>query len=139
VVLASSQGLFQILSPPLARSILALGQVDVGLILEDPRILFQFLKKAILVSEAQASEFALCELLIDTDIAEYITPKVYPLVINLLGDFATLGSVGAEWEQRNDVLQKRLKPSKTPDRPYATSLRDLQLDMAIKFHGQRWR
>jgi hypothetical protein len=91
--------------------------VDVTLLLEDPRTLFQFLKKAILVPEAQASEFALCEVLIDTDHARYITSKVYPLLINILGDFATLGSVGAEWEQRNDVLQKRVKPAKTPDRP----------------------
>jgi len=89
-----------------------------SLLLEDPRTLFQFLKKAILVLEAQASEFALCELLIDTDGARCINPKIHLLVINILGDFATLGSVGAEWEQSNDVLQKRVKPSRTPDRPY---------------------
>lgn len=117
-VLSSPQPLFQTLSPSLTRSIFSLAQVDVALVLEDPRTLFQFLKKAILVPEAQASEFALCELLIDTDGARCINPKVYPLVINIFGDFATLGSVGAEWEQRNDVLQKRVKPSRTPDRPY---------------------
>ena len=55
-----------------------------------------------------------------------MTPKVYPFLINILGDFATLGSVGAEWEQRNDVLQKRMKPSsKTPDRPYLIVVRGL--------------
>ena len=53
----------------------------------------------------------------ETNDGEYVTPKVFPLIVNILGDFATLGSVGAEWEQRNDVLQKRVKPSKTPDRP----------------------
>lgn len=103
---------------PLTQSLLALGEVDLALILDDPRILFHLLKKAILIPEAQAPEFELCKLLVETNEAGFITPKVYPFLINILGDFATLGSVGAEWEQRNDVLQKRLKPSsKAPDRP----------------------
>ena len=111
--------LFQNLAVPLARSLLALGEVDLALILEDPRIVFQLLKKAILIPEAQAPEFELCKLLVETNEAGFVSPKVYPLIINILGDFATLGSVGAEWEQRNDVLQKRLKPSsQTPDRPF---------------------
>jgi hypothetical protein len=118
VVLSTQAPLFPTLAAPLARSLLALGQVDLSLVLEDPRTLFQVLKKAILVPEAQASEFALCKLLVETDKGKYVVPKMYPLLINLLGDFATLGSVGAEWEQRNDVLQKRVKPAKTPDRPY---------------------
>jgi hypothetical protein len=75
------------------------------------------MKKTILIPEAQAPEFALCKLLVETSDAVNVSPKVFPLVINILGDFATLGSVGAEWEQRNDVLQKRLKPSKSSDRP----------------------
>lgn len=116
-MLSSQQPLFQTLAIPLAHSLLALGQVDPKLVLEDPRILFQALKKAILLPEAQGSEFSLCELLIDSKDGGYLTPKIFSMVINLLGDFATLGSVGAEWEQRNDVLQKRLKPSKTPDKP----------------------
>jgi golgi-specific brefeldin A-resistance guanine nucleotide exchange factor 1 len=117
IVLSTQPPLFQSLAVPLAHSLLALGQADARLILDDPRVLFQVLKKAILLPEAQASEFSLCELLVDTKDGAYITPKVYPMVINLLGDFATLGSVGAEWEQRNDVLQKRVKPSRTPDKP----------------------
>jgi hypothetical protein len=119
VVLSTQAGpLFPTLAAPLVRSLLALGNVDLSIVLEDPRTLFQVLKKAILVPEAQASEFSLCELLVETDDGKYVVPKIYPLLINLLGDFATLGSVGAEWEQRNDVLQKRVKPAKTPDRPY---------------------
>lgn len=118
VVLSTQAPLFPTLVAPLARSLYALGQVDLAIVLEDPRTLFQALKKAILVPEAQASEFALCELLVESDEGKYITAKIFPLLINLLGDFATLGSVGAEWEQRNDVLQKRVKPAKTPDRPY---------------------
>lgn len=109
----------------LVRSLLELGQVDINLVLEDPRILFQVLKKSILIPEAQAPEFALCKLLVDTDDGAFVTAKVYPLLINILGDFATLGSVGAEWEQRNDVLQKRFKQSKTPDKPYAFVLANL--------------
>jgi len=123
VVLSSQQSLFQTMAVPLAHSLLALGQVDPKLVLEEPRILFQVLKKAILLPEAQASEFSLCELLVDTNDGAYLTPKLYSMLINLLGDFATLGSVGAEWEQRNDVLQKRVKASRTPDKPYlCTSL-----------------
>jgi hypothetical protein len=80
---------------------------------------FQLLKRAILIPEAQAPEFELCKLLVAINDAGFVSPKIYPFVINILGDFATLGSVGAEWEQRNDVLQKRLKPSsKAPDRPF---------------------
>lgn len=111
--------LFQNLAIPLVKSLLELAEIDLSLVLDDPRILFQVFKKAILIPEAQGSEFALCQLLVERAAGEYVTPKVYPFLINILGDFATLGSVGAEWEQRNDVLQKRMKPSsKTPDRPY---------------------
>ena len=118
-VLSTQPPRFQNLAVPLARSLVALGEVDLALILDDPRIVFQFLKKTILIPEAQAPEFELCKLLVETNDAGFVSPKVYSLVINILGDFATLGSVGAEWEQRNDVLQKRLKPSsKTPDRPF---------------------
>ena len=95
--------------------------MDLPLILGDPRSLFQVLKKAILLPEAQAPEFSLCEFLVDTKDGGYLSPKVYTMVINLLGDFATLGSVGAEWEQRNDVLQKRMKGSQTPEKPYFVS------------------
>jgi|SRR5579871_599203 len=122
LVLSSQQPLFQTLAIPLAHSLLALGQVDAKLVLEDPRILFQVLKKTILLPEAQGSEFSLCELLVDSKDGAFITPKIYSMVINLLGDFATLGSVGAEWEQRNDVLQKRVKPSRAPDKPWALEL-----------------
>lgn len=117
MALSTQSPLFNTLSGPLARSLLALAQVDVVLVVEEPRILFQLLKKSILNPEAQGSEFAICELLVKSNEGALITPKVYPLLINLLGDFATLGSVGAEWEQRNDVLQKRVKPSKTSERP----------------------
>ena len=85
--------------------------------------MFQLFKKAILIPEAQPPEFALCKLLVENNNAGNISSKVYPLLVNILGDFATLGSVGAEWEQRNDVLQKRLKPSsQIPDRPYNLEL-----------------
>jgi hypothetical protein len=118
VVQSTQPPLFQSLAVPLARSLLALAEIDLSLVLDDPRILFQVFKKAILIPEAQGPEFALCQLLVEKG-GGFLTPKVYPFLINLLGDFATLGSVGAEWEQRNDVLQKRMKPSsKTPDRPY---------------------
>lgn len=117
MALSTQPSLFTALSGPLARSLLAIAQVDVAIILEEPRILFQLLKKAILNPEAQSSEFAICQLLVNSHDGTYISPKVYPLLINLLGDFATLGSVGAEWEQRSDVLQKRVKPSKTSERP----------------------
>lgn len=110
--------LFQNLAVPLAQSLHELGKVDLSLVFEEPRILFQVFKRAILIPEAQASEFALCQLLVEINDPTHITSKIYPLVINILGDFATLGSVGAEWEQRNDVLQKRVKPSKTPDKPF---------------------
>jgi hypothetical protein len=87
--------------------------------LDEPKVVFQVFKKAILIPEAQAPEFDVCKLLVEKDGGKYITPRVFPIVINLLTDFATLGSVGAEWEQRNDVLQKRLKPStQAPDKPY---------------------
>jgi hypothetical protein len=102
----------------MARSVFALGEVDLPVVIEDPRIVFQLFKKAILIPEAQAPEFGLCELLVQTDDGKNVSSKVYPLIINLLGDFATLGSVGAEWEQRNDVLEKRMKPSKSSDRPF---------------------
>jgi len=117
MALSSPSPLFTTLSGPLARSLLAVAEVDVDLVLEEPRILFQLFKKAILNPEAQASEFAICQALVEKDNGALITPKVYPLLINLLGDFATLGSVGAEWEQRNDVLQGRVRPSKTSERP----------------------
>ena len=117
MTLSTQSPLFNMLSGPLARSLLALAQVDLALTLEEPRILFQLLKKSILNPEARESEFAICELLVKSNGGAHVTPKVYPLLINLLGDFATLGSVGAEWEQRNDVLQKRVKPSKTSERP----------------------
>jgi len=107
--------LFQSLAVPLAQSILALAEIDLSLVLEDPRVLFQVYKKAILIPEAQASEFLLCEKLVKSG---SINPRVYTLVINLLGDFATIGSVGAEWEQRNDILQRRMTASRTPDRPF---------------------
>ena len=111
--------MFQSLAVSVARSLLELAEIDILLVLDDPRILFQFFKKAILIPEAQGPEFALCQLLVERGGGEFVTPKIYTLLINILGDFATLGSVGAEWEQRNDVLQKRMKPSsKTPDRPY---------------------
>jgi hypothetical protein len=122
MALSTQSPLFTSLSGPLARSLLALAQIDVALILEEPRIIFQLLKKAILNPDAQSSEFAICESLVKSNDGEHVTPKVYPLLINLLGDFATLGSVGAEWEQRSDVLQKRFKPSKTSERPYVLSM-----------------
>lgn len=131
-MLSTQTPLFPALVAPFSRSLYALGQVDLAIVLEDPRALFQVLKKAILVPEAQSSEFALCELLVETDEGKYITPKIFPLLINLLGDFATLGSVGAEWEQRNDVLQKRVKPAKTPDRPC-----DLLLSLLTDRHGDQ--
>jgi len=115
VVLASQPPLFQSLAVPLAQSILALAEIDLSLVLEDPRVLFQVYKKAILIPEAQASEFLLCEKLVKSG---SINSRVYTLVINLLGDFATIGSVGAEWEQRNDILQRRMTASRTPDRPF---------------------
>jgi len=119
VVQSTQPPLFQNLAVPLAKSLLELAELDLSLVLDDPRILFQVFKKAILIPEAQGSEFALCQLLVEREGGESVTPKLYPFLINILGDFATLGSVGAEWEQRNDVLQKRMKPSsKTPDRPY---------------------
>lgn len=110
--------MFQSLSVPLARSLLALAEINLFLVLEEPQILFQFLKKAILIPDTQEPEFLLCEQLVETSNADYVSSKVYLLLINILGDFATLGSVGAEWEQRNDVLQKRVKPSKPPETPY---------------------
>jgi hypothetical protein len=139
IVLSSSQQLFNTLAAPLIHSILSLAQVDVGLVLDDPRSLFQVLKKSILLPEAQASEFSFCELLVDTNDGGFLSPKVFTLVINLLGDFATLGSVGAEWEQRNDVLQKRMKPSKTPDKPFVPqwSVTNL-IDIAVRFSEQKW-
>ena len=106
----------------MAQSIFTLAEVDLLLVIEDPRIVFQLFKKAILIPEAQAPEFAVCELLVETGCANNVSSKVYPLIINLLGDFATLGSVGAEWEQRNDVLEKRMKPSKSSDRPFDLNL-----------------
>jgi hypothetical protein len=118
-VLASPQQLLQTLAVPLIHSILSLAQVDLSLVLDDPRSLFQLLKKSILLPEAQASEFSFCELLVDTNDGGYLSPKVFTMVINLLGDFATLGSVGAEWEQRNDVLQKRMNAFRAPDKPFA--------------------
>jgi hypothetical protein len=117
----SQPSLFPILAVPLVRSLLAIAEVDPQLILEESKVVFQVFKKAILIPEAQAPEFDVCKLLIEKDGAKLVTPRVFPLLINLLTDFATLGSVGAEWEQRNDVLQKRLKPStKTPDKPYVS-------------------
>ena len=119
MVLASQPPLFQTLAVPLAQSILSLAEIDLSLVLEDPRLLFQVYKKAILIREAQAPEFALCEKLVKSG---SINPRVYTLVINLLGDFATIGSVGAEWEQRNDILQRRMTTSQTPDKPFAPTL-----------------
>lgn len=131
--------LFQSLAVPLARSLLALGEVDLPLVLEDPRIVFQLLKKAILIPEAQAPEFALCKLLVETSDARNVSPKVYPLVINILGDFATLGSVGAEWEQRNDVLRRRLGPSELSDRPFDLDLYYTdKLVTEIKLREPKW-
>lgn len=119
VVQSTQPPLFQSLAVPLARSSLELAEIDLALVLDDPRLLFQAFKKAILIPEAQGPEFAICQILVERDGVEFVTPKAYIYLLNLLGDFATLGSVGAEWEQRNDVLQKRMKPSsKTPDRPY---------------------
>ena len=116
---SSQPSLFPLLAVPLVRSLIAIAEVNPQLVLEEPKVIYQILKKAILIPEAQGPEFDLCKLLVEQDGARFVTPRVFPLLINLLTDFATLGSVGAEWEQRNDVLSKRLKPStKAPDKPY---------------------
>ena len=115
---SSQPSLFPLLAVPLVRSLLAIAEVNPQLVLEEPKVVYQILKKAILIPEAQGPEFDLCKLVTEKDGARFVTPRMFPLLINLLTDFATLGSVGAEWEQRNDVLSKRLKPStQTPDKP----------------------
>lgn len=117
---SSQPSLFPSLAVPLVRSLLAIAEVDPQFMLDEAKLVFQVFKKAIrLLPEAQAPGFDVCKFLVERDGAKFVSHRVFPLLINLLTDFATLGSVGAEWEQRNDVLQKRLKPStKAPDKPY---------------------
>lgn len=66
-------------------------------------------------SEASAEAFNVMKFI--TSEWPYVTSDNYVPVVSLLNDFASAGSVGSVFEQKQDRLAKRGKPKKFSDRP----------------------
>ncbi|PWW79256.1 Sec7-domain-containing protein [Tuber magnatum] len=68
-------------------------------------------------ADASAEAFSVMELI--TSESPYVTSDNYSPVVSLLNDFASAGSVGSTFEQKQDKLPKRGKARKIIDRPDA--------------------
>lgn len=66
-------------------------------------------------ADASAEAFSIMELI--TSEPPYVTSDNYVPVVSLLNDFASAGSVGSIFEQKQDKLTKRGKAKKIVDRP----------------------
>jgi brefeldin A-resistance guanine nucleotide exchange factor 1 len=68
-------------------------------------------------SDASAGAFSVMRFI--TSEWPYVTSDNYVPVVSLLNDFASAGSVGSAWEQRQDKMAKRGKSRRFLDSPDA--------------------